>query len=737
MAIVVLLQSQQRAEEFLKRVIKLKLDSVRGQGVTPTVNLLRDNAMPVMMLMAFVQIEGEAFLRATFTAPLKAILEDPAALEVNPAKESSPEAIAHSVKQLQLCCDSIMAALQSHRDLIPLSFRRLCLFIRTSVEHALGPEALTGMNDETALPPALKVLSAFMFLRFIVPAVMAPEKYALFPPGSVPTHKTGSLLLIGKVLTSLANGAFHREEYMLPFNDFIRTSLPNMKNFLVFISQVPAKDDGRRNRSLDPSYMELAVNHLYAFLQTVMPRIEEKPVPEYVLDRMDRLRTAVAPQKKDSLRFKGFKALTISTGNKKKLIAAATITSATMSRNIKKSGSTGDLSETAMQEDDVAGEEDGDALRSVSVDVNDAPSSASMPQLSQEQRAEMLSRAKKAGDSPILDPSIAAIARTNSRRGSILPERSVFGNNAPVRRGSSSDSDFKGDMLKYLQAGCKSVDGMEVASDSVELLAAWLGVIWEALVRDAIKTYQRRTIAMQAPPPPTLASGAAPAAPAPPPPSATPLLKEHVIHISDVEAAAKILVPVTLAYFSEKHDLKHKSLGITAADLVKDAQELARKSMDIESVLMAVCGGHKLPLTFDGPSSTRLAQLVAFVGFDALQLCVLPAKQAGAQHITAQDVVAAVQSNHSLSQLVGNCGIREKKIPFNNSLPAPLKPASSSPVAEMNPPSPPGEKPSAPRVVGPPPMSAASRPMRSTPSRLAESTVPEEDEEEDESDDDD
>lgn len=37
-------------------------------------NLLRDNTLPVMLLMAFAQVEGAEFLRGTFYQPLQVII---------------------------------------------------------------------------------------------------------------------------------------------------------------------------------------------------------------------------------------------------------------------------------------------------------------------------------------------------------------------------------------------------------------------------------------------------------------------------------------------------------------------------------------------------------------------------------------------------------------------------------------------------------------------------------------
>jgi len=102
----------------------------------------------------------------------------------------------------------------------------------------------------------------------------------------------------------------------------------------------------------------------------------------------------------DSLRFKGLKALTLSSQNKKKLLESAPVIlesgTATVSRSaVKKSGSMGDLREDEVkqeagraQSEDEGGDEDA---------FDDMPSLSHVPVMSDEKRKELLARANLAG----------------------------------------------------------------------------------------------------------------------------------------------------------------------------------------------------------------------------------------------------------------------------------------------------------------------------------------------------
>lgn len=156
-------------------------------GKTEVVNLLRDNSLTVMLVMAFAQVEGADFIRGTLYQPLQEIMKDASPLELNPQSESDPAALAANVQRLEKYCALILDACEASKPLIPPSFKRICSFVRQEIEKALPEEA-----DGTELRTSTKVLSSFFFLRYIIPAVANPEKYALadeVTPGTEPPYR--------------------------------------------------------------------------------------------------------------------------------------------------------------------------------------------------------------------------------------------------------------------------------------------------------------------------------------------------------------------------------------------------------------------------------------------------------------------------------------------------------------------------------------------------------------------
>ena len=94
------------------------------------------------------------------------------------------------------------------------------------------------------------IIGGFIFLRFICPAIIAPDGYGIlngdFPTSKflsphsvilfateVPDASRRGLILISKVLQNLSNGVEfgQKEEYMLPLNPFITENIPMMHRF--------------------------------------------------------------------------------------------------------------------------------------------------------------------------------------------------------------------------------------------------------------------------------------------------------------------------------------------------------------------------------------------------------------------------------------------------------------------------------------------------------------------------
>ncbi|KAJ1311562.1 hypothetical protein OPQ81_010046 [Rhizoctonia solani] len=127
---------------------------------------------------------------------------------------------------LQQIWDSIWKA----RDGCPNELRHLFYHIRTQVEARWGSSALHADLKYQAI-------SAFLFLRFFIPALLRPEQHGLVV-GPPPEGVERSLKSLARALQSLANlnTNVQREEFMRSVKAFNEDNVDAMIDYLTFVS---------------------------------------------------------------------------------------------------------------------------------------------------------------------------------------------------------------------------------------------------------------------------------------------------------------------------------------------------------------------------------------------------------------------------------------------------------------------------------------------------------------------
>ncbi|KAG8806367.1 hypothetical protein FRC18_006120 [Serendipita sp. 400] len=86
-----------------------------------------------------------------------------------------------------------------------------------------------------------QAISSFVFLRFLVPAILNPHLFGLCP-GMPPKGVVRSLTLLAKCTQSLANlnpGTSQKEEYMRGIKGLLERSTVTMIDYLAYVSSVP------------------------------------------------------------------------------------------------------------------------------------------------------------------------------------------------------------------------------------------------------------------------------------------------------------------------------------------------------------------------------------------------------------------------------------------------------------------------------------------------------------------
>lgn len=271
------------AENFLiEHVQEVAMREVDG---TPSSHqtLFRGNTILTKVMELCMTWYGKAFLEASIGSVLRRLCAEKVAIEVDPFRSGrSTKDVERNVDQLIYWCQEFWTQIYSVRGDCPQELRRLFETVRSLVEKRYWSEN-TPQDFNRELP--WQSVSAFCFLRFIVPAILHPHLFGLcsgLPNAAVQR----SLTLIAKVIQSLANlnANVHKEEFMRGVHDFLKDSVPAMIDYILVVS-TPSND---AYTSLPPSDRHDRLNVVNSLRRraSTMPVLEREAIPmlPYLLD---------------------------------------------------------------------------------------------------------------------------------------------------------------------------------------------------------------------------------------------------------------------------------------------------------------------------------------------------------------------------------------------------------------------------------------------------------------------
>jgi hypothetical protein len=241
-AVIFLAQSRGISSEVLQYFCQTEIINSGSENT-----IFRQNSMASKMFKFYSKVVGTKYLYftmatvinelSTFSRPgvtvngeTVAVAEDPEngasllniEMELDPNKLSNPDADTESnAIQLALACQKILSAIIKNEQNVPSEFRDLFVRMESAIKMRFGSE-----------DAVYKAVGGFLFLRFICPAITAPQYYGLLQqnPNEVVQRQ---LVLIAKVLQNLANMASvnTKEQYMEKVADFVDRNIPKIKSF--------------------------------------------------------------------------------------------------------------------------------------------------------------------------------------------------------------------------------------------------------------------------------------------------------------------------------------------------------------------------------------------------------------------------------------------------------------------------------------------------------------------------
>ncbi|KAK7058960.1 hypothetical protein VNI00_001584 [Paramarasmius palmivorus] len=239
--------------KLIEQVSALADREVDG-SVSSHQTLFRGNNTLTRIAEQTMALYGMEFLESSIGNVVRRLVLEKVCIEVDPMRSGkSSRDIERNVETLVQWCRKIWNQIFSARQSCPPEMRRFFRTVRELVEKRFP------LQDNRELP--WKCVSAFVFLRFIVPAILHPHLFGIC--AGLPSERVQrSLTLIAKVIQSLANlnANVQKEEFMAGVKDFLRESLPAMTDYLLAVSSAP--EETRAPMSTRSPEHQQAVAHL-------------------------------------------------------------------------------------------------------------------------------------------------------------------------------------------------------------------------------------------------------------------------------------------------------------------------------------------------------------------------------------------------------------------------------------------------------------------------------------------
>ncbi|KAI8920521.1 hypothetical protein BC831DRAFT_92159 [Entophlyctis helioformis] len=237
------------------------------QRTDTAASIFRRNSIATKLLALYAKSEGQDFLQVTLMPIIRALSEavPPATFEIDPSRIDAGEDIQLNMQNLKSVVQDFLNSIFGNASRFPAKLRRICANVVDAVSRKFPNAGLLGVG-------------AFVFLRFICPAIVAPESHGLLKQPVQQRDVRRGLILVTKVIQNLANAVLfgNKEAFMIGLNDLLDVNQAAVSAFLMDISTTASAD-----RSLDDHFIgvhteDLPVHlaQLHKHLEAYLPRME-------------------------------------------------------------------------------------------------------------------------------------------------------------------------------------------------------------------------------------------------------------------------------------------------------------------------------------------------------------------------------------------------------------------------------------------------------------------------------
>ncbi|KAK5650860.1 hypothetical protein RI129_001889 [Pyrocoelia pectoralis] len=245
-ALLRVFRAEGRETELLK-----ELNSAEVARETETPTLFRAATLATTLMDLYMRAECGGFLQAAVLETVLRLLESKQSAELNPTKMDSPDDACNNAEFLLQVLDQVTLSIFMSPEACPKSVRFICGSLQRAVVAKWPGERLV----------RTRVVSGFIFLRLLCPALLNPRQFGLVGEQPSPAA-TRSLVMVAKCLQNLANLVEFggKEPYMEVVNPFI---LKNKERMVVFLDQLSSVTEPGEPRitSKPDTARELATLH--------------------------------------------------------------------------------------------------------------------------------------------------------------------------------------------------------------------------------------------------------------------------------------------------------------------------------------------------------------------------------------------------------------------------------------------------------------------------------------------
>ncbi|XP_064356557.1 ras GTPase-activating protein 1-like isoform X2 [Dromaius novaehollandiae] len=264
----------EKLESLLLRTLNDREISMEDEATT----LFRATTLASTLMEQYMKATATRFVHHALKDSILKIMESKQSCELNPSKLEKNEDVNTNLAHLLCILSELVEKIFMAAEILPPTLRYIYGCLQKSVQNKWP--ANTTMRT--------RVVSGFVFLRLICPAILNPRMFNIISDSPSPTAAR-TLTLVAKSVQNLANlvefGA--KEPYMEGVNPFIKSNKHRMIMFLDELGNVPELPDTTEHSRTDLS-RDLAALHeiCVAHSDELRTLSNERGVMQHVLKKL-------------------------------------------------------------------------------------------------------------------------------------------------------------------------------------------------------------------------------------------------------------------------------------------------------------------------------------------------------------------------------------------------------------------------------------------------------------------